>query len=134
MRDHIDELSEREGYSKSRLPKFTEEEVQLIKGTSDFFGLNHYTSELCTTMKWEVVGPSHQLDVGAHCETNPEWETAASFWLKVVPWGLRKLLNWIRDEYNNPEVIITENGFSDLGGLNDCRRINYYNVTHLALC
>ncbi|KAK9721944.1 Collagen triple helix repeat (20 copies) [Popillia japonica] len=127
MRDHIDELSEREGYSKSRLPKFTEEEVQLVKGTSDFFGLNHYTSELCTTMKWEVVGPSHQLDVGAHCETNPEWETAASFWLKVVPWGLRKLLNWIRDEYNNPEVIITENGFSDLGGLNDCRRINYYN-------
>ena len=30
----------------SRLPVFTEEEIEFNKGTADFFGLNHYTSNL----------------------------------------------------------------------------------------
>lgn len=38
-----------------------------------------------------------------------------------------KLLSWIRKEYNNPPVIITENGVSDKGGLNDVNRIDYFN-------
>jgi beta-glucosidase/6-phospho-beta-glucosidase/beta-galactosidase len=31
-----------------------------------------------------------------------------------VPWGLRKALNWVKKEYNNPPVIITENGFAEI--------------------
>jgi beta-glucosidase/6-phospho-beta-glucosidase/beta-galactosidase len=50
--------------------------------------------------------------------------------LQVVPWGLRKELNWIAREYNNPPVFITENGFSDLGGLNDTDRVLYYTVSN----
>jgi lipopolysaccharide export LptBFGC system permease protein LptF len=46
----------------------------------------------------------------------------------VVPWGFRKTLNWIAKEYNNPPVLITENGFSDHGDLNDTDRINYFIV------
>lgn len=34
---------------------------------------------------------------------------------------------WINKEYNNPPVIITENGVSDAGGLDDRDRINYIN-------
>lgn len=40
--------------------------------------------------------------------------------------GLRMLLNWIKEQYNNPEVMITENGFSDGGGIDDTDRKNYY--------
>lgn len=40
--------------------------------------------------------------------------------------GLRMLLNWIKTEYNSPEIMITENGFSDGGGKNDTDRKNYY--------
>jgi beta-glucosidase/6-phospho-beta-glucosidase/beta-galactosidase len=43
-----------------------------------------------------------------------------------VPWGLRKLLNWISKEYNKPEIWITENGSSDDGEKDDEFRINYY--------
>lgn len=28
----------------SRLPKFTEEEVKMVKGSMDFVGINHYTT------------------------------------------------------------------------------------------
>lgn len=34
-------------------------------------------------------------------------------------------IRWIKDEYNNPEVIITENGWSDDGETNDTGRIEY---------
>jgi beta-glucosidase/6-phospho-beta-glucosidase/beta-galactosidase len=49
--------------------------------------------------------------------------------LQVVPWGFRKLLNWIAEEYNNPPVLITENGFPDHGDLNDRDRIDYLIVS-----
>lgn len=32
---------------------------------------------------------------------------------------------WIKKEYNNPAVYITENGWSDNGGLDDKDRIEY---------
>lgn len=38
-----------------------------------------------------------------------------------------KLLMWINKEYNNPPVIITENGVSDNNGVNDMGRVNYLN-------
>jgi hypothetical protein len=48
---------------------------------------------------------------------------------QVVPWGLRKILNWIKKEYNNVPVVITENGFSDTGELNDTERTEYLVVS-----
>lgn len=46
--------------------------------------------------------------------------------LQVAPWGFRKLLNWIKDRFNNPKVMVTENGFSDFGDLEDLRRTSYH--------
>jgi beta-glucosidase/6-phospho-beta-glucosidase/beta-galactosidase len=46
-----------------------------------------------------------------------------------VPWGFRKLINWIAKEYNNPPVLVTENGFSDSGEINDTDRVDYYIVS-----
>ncbi|MBA0643943.1 hypothetical protein Goklo_028185 [Gossypium klotzschianum] len=40
------------------------------------------------------------------------WQ-AASEWLYIVPWGLRKVLNYIARKYNNPPIYITENGMDD---------------------
>lgn len=34
---------------------------------------------------------------------------------------------WINKEYNNPPVIVTENGVSDNNGVKDTDRINYLN-------
>lgn len=47
---------------------------------------------------------------------------------QVVPWGLRKLLQWLKETYNDPEIIITENGYCDRGETDDDVRVNYYKV------
>ncbi|KAK9721939.1 Glycosyl hydrolase family 1 [Popillia japonica] len=129
MKERIAQLSQEEGFPRSRLPSFTDEEVALLKGSSDFFGLNHYTTNECSVLPEEdAIRPSQQADHGALCVQPPGTEVGGSDWLYVVPEGIRNLLNWIRTEYDNPEVMITENGFSDRDGdLNDCRRINYFN-------
>ncbi|KAI4468951.1 glycosyl hydrolase [Holotrichia oblita] len=126
----VDRLSEEEGFPWSRLPKFTSEEVDLLRGSADFLGFNHYATDLCFALSADDARrPSHEYDAGARCYKSNEWEGAASSWVKVVPWGFRKLLHWIKEQYNNPEVIVTENGFSTGGDdVTDCRRINYYNV------
>lgn len=45
---------------------------------------------------------------------------------QFVPWGFYKLLTKIREDYGNPTIVITENGFASHGGLNDDDRIKYY--------
>jgi hypothetical protein len=50
--------------------------------------------------------------------------------LQVVPWGFRKMLRWIKQEYNNPPVFVTECGYSDDGQLQDKERVKYYVVSN----
>lgn len=47
MKWQVGNKSLEQGLSQSRLPVFTEEEKQYIKGTGDFFGLNSYTTTVC---------------------------------------------------------------------------------------
>ncbi|XP_065075628.1 myrosinase 1-like [Ochlerotatus camptorhynchus] len=131
MIDRVAALSKQQGYSKSRLPAFTREEVDMIRGTADFFGINSYTSVLVrkndrnNTAKFPV--PSFNHDMGVVESSDPSWPTSGSVWLHVVPSGMNKLLNWIRREYNNPPIYVTENGVSDRGGTHDVKRIDYFN-------
>ncbi|KAI8509996.1 hypothetical protein Bbelb_124240 [Branchiostoma belcheri] len=46
MRDIIAGFSQEEGWPQSRLPAFTEEEIQYNRGTADFVGLNQYSARL----------------------------------------------------------------------------------------
>lgn len=53
--------------------------------------------------------------MGTLDSTDKGWPTGESGWLKEVPWGFRKLLNWIKVRYDNPLIIVTENGVSGPG-------------------
>lgn len=49
-----------------------------------------------------------------------------------VPRGIKEMVNWIADQYDNPPILITENGVSDsLVGdfVNDVDRITYIQVS-----
>lgn len=115
-----------EGFSKSRLPEMSSHLRSFIKGTADFFAFNYYTSRIIEPdVNNTLQTISWAKDAGFVASVNPEWIRGKSDWLYSVPDGLRDLLNWIKTEYNNPEIMITENGWSDNGELEDNGRINY---------
>lgn len=109
----------------SRLPEFTDEEKAYIKGSSDFFGLNYYTTRYAVAGTKEDEA-TYEGDFNFVQQTDPSWSRGQSVWLYSVPWGLRKLLSFIRKQYGSPVVYITENGFSDPPGtLKDAGRQQY---------
>ncbi|XP_033747862.1 lactase-phlorizin hydrolase-like [Pecten maximus] len=115
-----------QGLSKSRLPEFTPEEIAQNKKSADFFGLNHYTSNLVSQLDRPIKDQSYENDQDLDITYDNCWNRSESSWLRVNPWGLRKLLKWIHDRYDSPAIYVTENGVSDKGQLNDETRIRYY--------
>ncbi|XP_075465616.1 lactase/phlorizin hydrolase-like isoform X1 [Ascaphus truei] len=127
MKSTIRERSLDQGLVTSRLPEFTESEKRRIKGTYDYFGLNHYTSILTSPLNFPQSEQSYDADRGVTLTSDRSWLGSGSFWLKVTPFGFRRLLNWIKEEFNNPPIYVTENGISERGtDLNDTWRVQYY--------
>ncbi|KAI4347241.1 hypothetical protein L6164_008069 [Bauhinia variegata] len=120
-----------------RLPKFTEEEVKMVKGSSDFVGINQYTTYYIYDphrSKPKDLGYQQDWNAGFAYAKNgvPIGPRAYSDWLYNVPWGMYKALMYIKERYRNPTVILSENGMDDPGNatlaraLHDTTRINYY--------
>jgi beta-glucosidase/6-phospho-beta-glucosidase/beta-galactosidase len=130
MVDEIGKRCKQEGRSFSRLPILSTELKEHLRGTSDFFGLNYYTSRLLSIDRSEYAlnesSPAWFKDSKGIIDVEQSWKRGKSEWLFSVPQGLRHLLKWIKDEYDNPRVFITENGWSDDGELEDVGRIDYF--------
>ncbi|KAL7181508.1 hypothetical protein ACSBR1_040409 [Camellia fascicularis] len=100
----------------SRLPRFTKTESALLKGSLDFVGINHYTTFYARNNKSNIIGfllNDSTADSGAITlpfkDLQPIGDRAHSIWLYIVPHGIRSLMNYIKEKYGNPPVIITEN-------------------------
>lgn len=130
--DYPEVMRQRIGH---KLPSFTPEEKAMLMGSSDFFGLNHYTTMFAANSKntnsdRNVYGNGGiSEDQHVDLSVDPAWETTTMNWA-VVPWGFRKLLEWIDKRYDHPAIIITENGMSNNdtvnnGEVNDQPRINF---------
>lgn len=129
MIDQIANISHSENYAKSRLPELSADEIELIRGSYDFLGLNHYTTKLISHKNISAEDPtSIAKDTAVLQEADPEWPKTVADWMNPVPWGFRKLLIWLKNEYDNPPIYITENGFGDSGGLMDHDRVTFYKV------
>ncbi|KAM8748410.1 lactase/phlorizin hydrolase-like [Acanthopagrus schlegelii] len=127
MRTIIRRRSLAAGLPESRLPEFTPEEIKRIKGTHDFFGLNHYCSVLAFGYTPGDI-QDYDSDRAAAAMADRTWPETGSVWLRITPFGIRKLLKYIKDEYGNPPIYITENGVSENGvvDLNDVHRKYFY--------
>ncbi|XP_062389584.1 lactase/phlorizin hydrolase-like [Sardina pilchardus] len=127
MKDVVKERSLAGGYPKSRLPEFTPAQIQRINGTHDYFGLNHYTSVLAFMADFQNQ-QNYDADRGTAAISDWTWIESGSAWLRISPHGFRNLLRFIKEEYGNPPVYVTENGISEKGpvDLNDIHRSYYY--------
>ncbi|KAJ4810412.1 Beta-glucosidase [Rhynchospora pubera] len=123
-----------------RLPNFSERERENLRNSVDFVGLNHYTSRLISHVETPQEIHYYQVQEVKRNEIYPSGEAigdrAASEWLFIVPWGLRKTLNHISKRYNNPKIYVTENGMDEEDSeleklelherLNDTKRVGYF--------
>ncbi|GLT27569.1 hypothetical protein SLA2020_025560 [Shorea laevis] len=126
----------------SRLPKFTKSEAALVKGSFDFIGINHYTTFYARNNATNIIGVLLNDSLSDSGTTTlpfknglqPIGDRANSIWLYIVPQGMRSLMNYIRQKYGNPTIIITENGMDDpnnpftsiTDALKDEKRIKYH--------
>ncbi|KAI4383680.1 hypothetical protein MLD38_009488 [Melastoma candidum] len=126
-------------YVGNRLPKFTEEESRTLKGSLDFVGLNYYTTQLAVyAPQLANLPPSYVTDYRVNFTQIrngvPIGQQAASSWLYIYPYGIYELLRYVKSEYNDPLIYITENGVDDYNNstlplaqqLNDTTRVKFY--------
>ncbi|XBI95903.1 hypothetical protein VPH35_032273 [Triticum aestivum] len=123
----------------NRLPQFTKIQSKLVKGAFDFIGLNYYTTNYVGSLPpSKGIRNSYSTDAQA-IRTGvrngvPIGPQAASPWLYVYPQGFRDLLLYIKDNYHNPTIYITENGTNEANNkslplkeaLKDDARIEYH--------
>ncbi|KAL5043772.1 hypothetical protein BDW71DRAFT_199500 [Aspergillus fruticulosus] len=118
-----------------RLPRFTPEESKLVLGSSEFYGMNSYTTFFVQHKDTPPDINDHKGNVIVH-DTNSKGvsrgEESDTPWLRMAPTGWRKLLNWIWNRYHVP-IYVTENGTTAKGEtaptpevLNDTFRIRFF--------
>jgi beta-galactosidase len=139
--EYPESMRERVG---DRLPQFTPDDRRLIQGSQEFFGLNHYTTMLASApgsgealpvTPFGNAGIAEDQDV--QLSVDPSWAATDMGWA-IVPWGCRKLLQWINKRYNHPDIILTENGcaFPDVlsgDAVDDSRRVTFLDA-YLTAC
>ncbi|KAF4563760.1 Beta-glucosidase 1B [Pleurotus pulmonarius] len=117
-----------------RLPEFTPEELQVVKGSSDFFGMNTYTTQIVSNDEFNgkvkatfTRADGTQLGTQAHVP-----------WLQTCK--LLIISDGIMTTYNKP-IYVTENGFavknesslSVAEAIHDSDRVEYYRAYSQAL-
>ncbi|CAK9140351.1 unnamed protein product [Ilex paraguariensis] len=120
-----------------RLPKFTIEQAVSLKGSFDFLGLNYYTANYAANVRFpNTINVSSSTDSQVHLSTEkngkPIGDSTGVSTFFVYPKGLRNLLIYTKEKYNNPTIYITENGIGDANnsttkeGIKDMQRIDFY--------
>lgn len=76
MMERVANRSYAEGFRRSRLPTFTSEEINMLRGSADYFGLNHYSSSEAYYMDEVAIGePSYTNDLGTLSYSRPTVST-----------------------------------------------------------
>lgn len=95
MISQIANNSKQEGRPSSRLPTFSKEWINTIRGSADFFGFNYYTSRFAAIPDQPIgENPSYQRDQNVKTIIKPEWKKSAWDAHYQVPQGLGDALRY----------------------------------------
>ncbi|KAF5202192.1 Beta-glucosidase [Thalictrum thalictroides] len=108
----------------SSLPHFTEKESNLLKGSFDFIGLNHYAVvKVDEPTATPSVQDDNMIDTRANAVPAGRFRILERniFRLKRPEQnsseiGIPKMLRYIKQKYKNPTVLIHENGYATDNG------------------
>ncbi|XP_074096454.1 myrosinase 1-like [Cotesia typhae] len=131
VKDRIARQSSHQGYSRSRLPEFTKEEIALIRNSVDILSVNYYHGLEVKKFSADDTKPivSHDADIGIIMQMlTSVYETGNNKCSieRCHPWGLSAIIRRITAKYNTPTIVIGENGYRDEGQLDDIDRGQFF--------
>ena len=103
-------------YLGNELPSFSLDEKNFMKNSTDFIGINHYSTTYVKDCTDSSCSPTADRSIEGFIELVrerdgvPIGEPTAIDGLFVVPRGIGKIVNYIKIRYNNKPMFITENG------------------------
>jgi beta-glucosidase/6-phospho-beta-glucosidase/beta-galactosidase len=96
----------------SRLPSFTTAQQKLVTGSIDFVALNYYFPYMTEPGTLSTSdSPSYWKDENTTLTFNSTWPLSQTGWGIYGP-GLKDLLLYTKENYNNIPMYITENGLA----------------------
>ncbi|KAL1268800.1 hypothetical protein QQF64_034163, partial [Cirrhinus molitorella] len=110
MKWQVGNKSELQGLTESRLPSFTDQDKAFIQGTADVFCISTYNTKVVRHVTSSLDIQSYETDQDVKKEDPDGAIHTAVIEQKAVAWGIRRLLNWLKEEYGDPEIYVTENG------------------------
>uniref|UniRef100_A0A8R7PVU1 4-hydroxy-7-methoxy-3-oxo-3,4-dihydro-2H-1,4-benzoxazin-2-yl glucosidebeta-D-glucosidase n=1 Tax=Triticum urartu TaxID=4572 RepID=A0A8R7PVU1_TRIUA len=112
----------------SRLPSFSKVQSEVIKGSLDFIGINHYYSLYVNDRPLETGVRDYNTDMSVDSRgsrTDPPLSPSAPTNVPSDPKGLQLVLEYLKETYAIP-VYVQENGMGSADdGLDDADRIGY---------
>ncbi|XWS71302.1 hypothetical protein CRYUN_Cryun03dG0126700 [Craigia yunnanensis] len=96
--------------SGSRMPAFTNFESKQVRGSFDFIGLNFYQAMYVKYQPSSLEMDGRDVTGDMALELMPFQYNASKFEFPIMPWGLKRLLEYFKDTYGNPPIYIHENG------------------------
>ena len=83
-------------------PDLPLDDLDEIRTETDFFGINYYTRAVCVADPSDPPERARRVRQPRHPYTEMGWE--------VYSPAFRDLLVWMKDEYGDPAMVVTENG------------------------
>ncbi|XP_023251850.1 beta-klotho [Seriola lalandi dorsalis] len=127
MKEYLEERAREVGFPGSPLPSFTETEKEELRGALSFISLNHFTTRLVAPYVHTQANFQQKQPPDHDCRilSDPTWPSS-SLGQALVPWGLRKILNWVSQRYGSAlPIIITASGVDDQAPVEDKLRQHY---------
>eukprot|EP00250_Pteridium_aquilinum_P006122 c16099_g1_i1 orf=123-1847(-) len=126
-----------------RLPSFTPEEADMVRGSFDFVGLNAVTAMYAQDTSYQyqdtALGYYEDARVNLTGYDNDGVSIGEGTLERSVPWCLTRIVAYMRERYGNPPMYVTETGwgiastpfFED--NLNDTERVQYFHSYYASL-
>lgn len=111
----------------SPLPNFSDAEKKELRGALSFIALSHFTTRLVSPLPptQATFQKKHAPDHDCLMLRDPTWPSSSER-QALVPWGLRKMLNWVSQRYGKTlPVIVTGSGIDDPAPVQDKLRQHY---------
>ncbi|XWS31720.1 hypothetical protein CRYUN_Cryun23aG0100200 [Craigia yunnanensis] len=111
----------------SRIPRFTNHESELVRGSFDFLGIIHYSTGNIQDSpgSFELKQRDFNMDIAASISNYNDFFMASEW--PIIPWGLQGVLEYLKQAYGNPPIYIVENGQRTPSNstLEDTSRVKY---------